>query len=587
MQLINTSRRYFVFDNPDNWIFENRGIEGDEDGIKFPRCYPDKPSDPVNHDNRLKMTFKDENECVEWYEGNKMKFAPGKKMVKMIHDVTTKSIDVTDEDWSLIQARMRRPEKFKKEDFVVFEDWLANNWRDRDRDRFSLKFLRALNRTIPGKQRLTGHEWKGPGYGRYFKSRVEQIGLDEALEFIGEHAVGKMREHLEHVINRDGSLGVLVPSFYMRISDKNRDHIADLEAGIGGDSSIGFRADGREAVKDQDGNILYYEYIDNGTSEAMEGSDVWLGSQRGSQIKKDADEIYDCECIECGWETTSGEHCSSIKCEQCGGEMRRAERPGPGKDGHGVQIKPSKNEHACELKTGEYDTYRNQIREHDGKKYRVLIGIKDGISEDVAYNYNKSAWTVEAAKSHCKEHNGKFFPATEKTVDNKIKKVIAMKFKIESLGFEKTIDDMNESSVSKVIGELEASIAPIVSENVEFKSQLDALKEANGGEAVTPEGLKKLANKAKAGDTHIDYLVSQTNKYKVMLGLVANEEKPVKADTDFLKSLTPDQIQAQLDQFKTLWEKDHPPQSKTPDNTDDLNKSKDEKKCELDIRILA
>jgi len=44
---------------------------------------------------------------------------------------------------------------------------------------------------------------------------------------------------------------------------------------------------------------------------------------------------FECECIECGHKITSEKHCSDIKCPECGGEMRRAERPGPGKEKSG------------------------------------------------------------------------------------------------------------------------------------------------------------------------------------------------------------------------------------------------------------
>ena len=41
---------------------------------------------------------------------------------------------------------------------------------------------------------------------------------------------------------------------------------------------------------------------------------------------------YDCECIDCGYKMTSDKHCKEIKCPECGGTMRRVERPGPGED---------------------------------------------------------------------------------------------------------------------------------------------------------------------------------------------------------------------------------------------------------------
>ena len=41
---------------------------------------------------------------------------------------------------------------------------------------------------------------------------------------------------------------------------------------------------------------------------------------------------YDCECIDCGYEMQSEEHCNTLTCPECGGKMRRAERPGPGQE---------------------------------------------------------------------------------------------------------------------------------------------------------------------------------------------------------------------------------------------------------------
>jgi len=40
---------------------------------------------------------------------------------------------------------------------------------------------------------------------------------------------------------------------------------------------------------------------------------------------------YKCECIECGYKFESKKHCADVKCPECGGECRRAERPGPGR----------------------------------------------------------------------------------------------------------------------------------------------------------------------------------------------------------------------------------------------------------------
>lgn len=39
---------------------------------------------------------------------------------------------------------------------------------------------------------------------------------------------------------------------------------------------------------------------------------------------------FTCECLDCGEKVKTNKHCSDISCPKCGGEMRRAERPGPG-----------------------------------------------------------------------------------------------------------------------------------------------------------------------------------------------------------------------------------------------------------------
>jgi len=52
-----------------------------------------------------------------------------------------------------------------------------------------------------------------------------------------------------------------------------------------------------------------------------------------SIIKDTTKEKFECECIKCGFKMTSDKHCKDIKCEKCGGQMRRVERPGPGQAG--------------------------------------------------------------------------------------------------------------------------------------------------------------------------------------------------------------------------------------------------------------
>ncbi|MBL7084341.1 MAG: hypothetical protein ISS41_12035, partial [Candidatus Aminicenantes bacterium] len=61
-------------------------------------------------------------------------------------------------------------------------------------------------------------------------------------------------------------------------------------------------------------------------------------------VKDDEKQTYNCECIECGYKMASDEHCSDIECPKCGGEMRRVERPGPGKERKFILEKDNKKD---------------------------------------------------------------------------------------------------------------------------------------------------------------------------------------------------------------------------------------------------
>ena len=49
-------------------------------------------------------------------------------------------------------------------------------------------------------------------------------------------------------------------------------------------------------------------------------------------VNEEKKQTYTCECLECGYILETNKHCRDIKCPKCGGEMRRVERPGPGKE---------------------------------------------------------------------------------------------------------------------------------------------------------------------------------------------------------------------------------------------------------------
>jgi len=84
-----------------------------------------------------------------------------------------------------------------------------------------------------------------------------------------------------------------------------------------------------------------------------------------------------------------------------------------------ISEKPYPNEHACRIRQpGEFepDSFRRTSRDHEGKKYNIIMGKLKGETTmtEQAYRYPKDSWTADEAKSHCSAHDGASFePASE------------------------------------------------------------------------------------------------------------------------------------------------------------------------------
>lgn len=79
--------------------------------------------------------------------------------------------------------------------------------------------------------------------------------------------------------------------------------------------------------------------------------------------------------------------------------------------------KPYPSEHACRLRLPsdfQADSFRRITREHEGKKYSVIMGKLEGDDTltEQAYRYPKDIWEVAIARSHCKDHDGNFEAAS-------------------------------------------------------------------------------------------------------------------------------------------------------------------------------
>ena len=140
-------------------------------------------------------------------------------------------------------------------------------------------------------------------------------------------------------------------------------------------------------------------------------------------------ELYKCECIKCGFIMESDKHCNEIKCSECGGDMRRVERPGPGQ--------PHKD-----TKTKERSVYIMpngiKVTEVDGKKF-VAVEDFEQLEKDKA--------VIETEKKAAEEYKAKFeaeqIKANEKEAElakvQSEKRTAEIKTYIESNCSEKTM----------------------------------------------------------------------------------------------------------------------------------------------------
>lgn len=173
--------------------------------------------------------------------------------------------------------------EMKAEELYVREYIVGHNAIDRDRECFDEALLGEFARTFPGKGLFVRHPtgWDGdtgPGEGRIFAARVEQMSLEDARKVLRE-------PNLQLPPDRS-MVSVLYASAYIAVTGDNECLRTKLDAGVAGDVSIGFSAAGTESVNDRSGNSVARRWKAPG--EALELSLVWLGAQPGARTHKNA-----------------------------------------------------------------------------------------------------------------------------------------------------------------------------------------------------------------------------------------------------------------------------------------------------------
>lgn len=161
---------------------------------------------------------------------------------------------------------------------------IAHTGIDRDNEIFADDLLDALTKTLPGKGVFVKHPSgydgsSAPGVGRWFEARTLIMSQDEARAALRAPGL-KFAPDATHA-------KILEASFYIPRMASNDALLANIDAGVAGDISVGFRAAERVPVKDAANNTIAQRLT--GPGEALEASLVWLGAQPGARVTKDFD----------------------------------------------------------------------------------------------------------------------------------------------------------------------------------------------------------------------------------------------------------------------------------------------------------
>jgi len=135
--------------------------------------------------------------------------------------------------------------------------------------------------------------------------------------------------------------------------------------------------------------------------------------------------------------------------------------------------KPYPNEHACRLKPPadfQPDSFKRTEREHEGKKYSVIMGRLKGettITEQ-AYRYPKDTWESDEAKSHCESHDGSFEAAGEEEIKS---------MEIDKAGA--VLNRSNKNKLSEAVRLLQEVIATAEREEADKDKDIEVATDAD------------------------------------------------------------------------------------------------------------
>ncbi|MHA1383233.1 MAG: DUF6582 domain-containing protein [Candidatus Helarchaeota archaeon] len=167
------------------------------------------------------------------------------------------------------------------------------------------------------------------GKQRFVEATVTGLSEDRDGEMMSQEAIDDMIKQF-----KSGTIGFF--------PDHGRDPTTGQTGVYSWKQMMGVWVDARQYGKDVKATVrlnnahpdadLFWKYVQEGMPVGLSIGGKPTGPPEVIEIEEKTlkQESYNCECIECGYKMKSIEHCANIKCPKCGGQMRRAERPGPG-----------------------------------------------------------------------------------------------------------------------------------------------------------------------------------------------------------------------------------------------------------------